>query len=66
MYTLNKQRACLTSGVLGMWSCTIKLDEKIPTYAGLAHGNGFSPHIIGHVDVAGKKHISGVQLQKRV
>jgi hypothetical protein len=42
------------------------LDEKIPTYAGLAHGNGFSPHIIGHVDVAGKKHISGVQLQKRV
>jgi hypothetical protein len=27
--------------VLGMWSCTVKLDEENPMYASLAQENGF-------------------------
>jgi len=27
--------------MLNMWSCTIKMDEKNPTYAGLIQENGF-------------------------
>ncbi len=37
--TLLQLRASPT--VLGMWSCTVKLNEGNPTYAGLAQKNGF-------------------------
>jgi hypothetical protein len=31
--------------VPSMWSCRVKLDEENPTYAGLAHENGFGVHL---------------------
>jgi hypothetical protein len=42
------------------------LDEENPTYAGLAHENGFHLRIIAHIAMAGKRQSSAVDLQKRV
>jgi hypothetical protein len=41
--SINPNRSLLRASptVMGMWSCTVKLDEENPTYAGLAQENGF-------------------------